>query len=125
MGLHQEAGNLKTYHKPDEDLAILSLDERGMIRDCNKAAEKLSGYLRGELVWRHVSMLLPQFAESNLLQEGRLNPRLSFLCHCGHLFHLQDSKGCSLHSELHLVELDNSGRRTLRLLVRPVDHIEQ
>lgn len=120
MGLPQE--DVLADFRPYEDLPALSLDERGMIRDCNRAAERLSGYFRGELIWRHVSLLLPELAGSSLLPGGSLNPKLSFLCRCGHLFHLHDRVGRCMNSELHLVELGNSGRRTVRLLVRPVTH---
>ncbi|HQT26552.1 MAG TPA: PAS domain-containing protein, partial [Burkholderiales bacterium] len=82
--------------EPEEDPAALSLDERGMILDCNRAAEKLSGYLKSELMWRHVSLLLPQLLAKKLISGDSLNPQLNFLCHCGHLFHLQHREGGSL-----------------------------
>ncbi len=104
-----------------EDPAALTLDERGMICDCSKAAERLLCCLRSDLVWRHVSLLLPQFVEGVLMQDGQLNPRISFLCHCGHLFQVQGPEGRAFSSELRLFELNNSGRRTVRLILCPVD----
>lgn len=125
MGLPREAETSSAHIEHREEPPALSLDERGMIRDCNRAAEKLSGYLRSELVWRHVSLLLPQLPENSLISGGRFNPKLNFLCHCGHLFHLQHSNGSSLRSELHLVELNNSGRGSLRLIFTPVKCFDQ
>lgn len=97
---------------------VLTMDERGMIRDCNKSVERLFGYRYHELVWQHVSMLFPQLAGVALVQEGRFNPLLNFLCHCGHLFQSQNRQGDTLTSELSFVQLDHDGSRTLRLIVR-------
>ena len=100
-----------------DDTAALMLNERGMIRDCSKSLEELVGYTRSELVWRHVSMLLPQLEESAMIRGGRLNPRIGYLCHCGQLFQVRNRDGHSFQSEIRLFELENSGRRTLRLIV--------
>lgn len=97
----------------------LSLDERGMIRDCNKSGEKLFGYLRSDLVWQHISKLLPQLLEMPLSQEGRINPFLDYLCHCGQLFHAKNREGKCIPSELSIVHLEHLGKPTLRLIVRP------
>ena len=57
-----------------DELAVLTLDGRGMICDCNYAGEALFGYLLSELVWRHVALLLPQFGKLKLMREGQINP---------------------------------------------------
>jgi len=121
MNTHQEVTTPKARINRKDDLVALTLDERGVILDCSKAAERLFGYLRSELIWRHVSQLLPQLIEDALVQDGRLNPRLSFLCHSGHLFQTHDQHGRAFRSELHLVELNNLSGRSLRLIVCPVD----
>ena len=102
--------------------AALTLDERGMIRDCNGSGEVLFGYRRNELVWRHVSILLPQLSGTPLLRDGEVDPQLDFLCHCGKLFALHNRLGNILPSELSLVQLENAGRHVLRLMVRPIDN---
>jgi PAS domain-containing protein len=40
----------------------LAMDERGMIRRCNKSGERLFGYPSHELIWLHVSILFPQLS---------------------------------------------------------------
>ena len=117
----QEVTTPKARINRKDDLVALTLDERGVILDCSKAAERLFGYLRSELMWRHVSQLLPQLIEDVLVQDGRLNPKLSFLCHSGHLFQTHNQQGHAFHSELHFVELNNLSGRSLRLIVCPVD----
>lgn len=102
-----------------EEVAALFLDHRGMIRGCNAASESLFSYRRSELVWQHVSMLLPQLAELDLLQNGRINGRLRFLCRIGRSFDAVAQGGKQFASELFLNLLGNDGSRHLTLLVRP------
>ncbi len=104
------------------EVAALTLDEEGNILDCNFAAETLFGYESSELLSRHISLLFPQFGDSSLLDGGKLNPKISFMCHCGHLFRVRDSMSRPLVGELHIVELGNSGMRTFRVIV-PVESV--
>ncbi len=106
--------------KYEEELAVLSLDERGMICDCSAAVAEVSGYLPGELLGRHVSFLLPGLPESILVEGGQINPRISFLCHCEHLFHIKDSNGRMLPSQLHLFELNNPNGSPFRMILLPL-----
>lgn len=99
--------------------AAFSVDERGMICDCNGVAEKLFGYRRSELVWRHVSTLLPQLAEGDLVRDGEIDPRLHFLCHSGRSFEAIHNDGARFPCELFIIHLRNPGKRNLRLVVRP------
>ena len=100
----------------------LAMDERGMIRDCSESGERLFGYRRHDLVWQHVSMLFPQLSGVTLVQEGRVNPLLNFLCRCGKLFQTQNRQGDTFLSKLSFVRLEYDGRHTLRLIVSPSDN---
>ncbi|MCX7173603.1 MAG: hypothetical protein NT159_06725 [Proteobacteria bacterium] len=102
-----------------EDFAAMTLDDRGMIRDCNRASEMLFRYRRSELVWRHVSMLLPQLAELELMQNGQPNSRLRFLCRSGRHFQAVTQDGGHFASELFLNRLNNTEHGGLSLIVRP------
>ena len=104
--------------------AALTLDERGMIRDCSRSCEEMFGYGRHELVLQHVSKLLPQLSEVNLLQDGEFNPKLRLISRCGHLFQAQKQDGGTFSGELSFVNLVHAGRRVLRLIVRPSAHME-
>jgi PAS domain S-box-containing protein len=113
--------------RTDENLAVrhdppaLSLDERGMILDCSKTFEKLFGFRRSDLVWRHVSMLFSQLTGVELVQAGQVNPYLKYLCRCGQLFQAQNQQGDTFSSNLSFVRLEYDGRRFLRLIVNPSD----
>jgi PAS domain S-box-containing protein len=104
-----------------EDMAVLVLDSRGMIRDCNRTGETLFGYRRGELAWRHVSMLLPQLAELDLVPNGQPNPHLRFLNRIGRHFEAATRDGERFACALFLNLLDSTGQGRLSLLVRPVE----
>lgn len=104
-----------------DKLAVLTLDGRGMICDCNCAGEALFGYLLSELVWRHVSMLLPQLAELELIQDGRPNAHLRFLCRIGQPFQAVTQNRECFTGQLFLNILDAKGSGRLTLIVRPAD----
>lgn len=107
-----------------DELVALILDERGMICDCSKAGEALFGYLRRDMVWQHVSKLLPQLSEISLVSNGQINPRLGFLSRCGQLFQARNKHGDTFYSALHFVHLDYRGKRVIRLILRPADSTE-
>ena len=102
-----------------QDPAALVLDDRGMIRNCNKSCEKLFGYRSSELAWQHVSRLFPQLSEVQLVQNGVFNPHLEFLCHFGLPFRARKYLGDTFDSELHFVHLNQNGRFVIRLLINP------
>ena len=104
--------------------AALLLDESGMIRDCCNIGEELFGYSLSDMVSQHVSKLLPQLCGIELVKDGQLNPKLDYLCHCGHLFGVQTQLGGILPSELSLVSLEHAGRRILKLFVLPFGNLD-
>ena len=97
----------------------LSLDERGLIQDCSKSFERLFGFKRCDLVWQHVSRLLPQLAGVTLVEAGQLNPVLKYLCHCGHHYQAQNQRGDSFPCNLNFVRIEFGGKRSLRLIFNP------
>lgn len=118
-GAHADGGYKVIAAVPAEDMAALMLNDRGMIRDCNRLGEALFRYRRSELVWRHVSMLLPQLTELDLLQNGQPNPRLRFLCRIGRQFLAVTRDGEQFASTLFLNLLGSMGQPGLSLIVRP------
>lgn len=107
------------------DVAALTLDDRGMIWHCNRKGEALFQYRRSELVWRHVSLLLPQLADLNLVLHGEPNPHLRYLCHLGRHFQAMPQDGKAFPAELFLNLLDTAGRGRLSLVVRPAEAASQ
>ena len=100
------------------DLAVLTLDDMGVIRDSSRACEQVFGYLPDELVGRHVSMLLPQLPDTELVQEGRINSRLAHLCHCAFSFQARRRDGRCFASELFINLL---GSHNVVILVRSLE----
>lgn len=100
------------------DLAVLTLNELGVIRDCSQACEQVFGYLPEELAGRHVSVLLPQLPDTDLVQEGRINSRLAHLCHCAFAFQARRRDGRCFTSELFINFL---GSHNVVVLVRNLE----
>ena len=109
-------GYLAARHEPP----ALSLGERGLIRDCSKSLLILFGFRRSDLVWQPVARLFPQLAEVELIEAGQINPFLNYLCRCGQLYQSHNRQGDTFTSNLSFVRLEYEGRRSFRMLVRPV-----
>ena len=102
----------------DGGLAFLTLDEVGIIIDCDGAIEAMFGYPRADLIFRHVSMLLPRLEDMELIQGGHLSSRLHYLCHVGLPFLVRPRDGEQFLGYLLLTDLSNPAERRLRLSVR-------
>ena len=101
-----------------DHVAGLLLDEHGIVRDCDSASEILFGHRRSEMVAQHVSMLLPQLADIELLSDGQPNSKLRYHCHIGVRYQMRKRSGESIPCELFLNRLHNPGSPPLRLIVR-------
>jgi PAS domain-containing protein len=112
----------QTESLPGDEPAVFTLDTNGLIRNCNKAAVQLLGCNSSTLVWQPVSNILPQLAETALMQDGHINPRLRFLSRVGHRFRLVISGGKQIMGRIFLNDLENAGRHTVRLIVYPDGH---
>lgn len=102
-----------------DNQAVLVLNKNGIIHDCNQACEKLFGYLSSEIVWKHISMLLPQLAGIALMRGEQINPRLHFLTHIGHQFEVIGLGGIHFASQLFINEVENLGQHYLRIIISP------
>jgi len=103
------------------DLVVLTLDDLGVIRECSMACEQVFGYLPHELAGRHVSMLLPQLPDTELVQEDRINSRLAHLCHCAVAFQARRRDGQCFSSELFINRL---GSHNVVVLVRSLEALK-
>lgn len=108
---------------PEAVMLELTLSENGMIRECSRACGKCLGCSPGELLWQHVSVLLPQLAGIPLMLGGQINPRLRFLSHIGRQFELVGKSGARFLSEVFFTDIENLGRHYLHLVIRPVRHL--
>lgn len=106
-------------HAEWQEPPTLTVDERGMICDCSKAGEKLFGYSLRDLVWQHVSKLLPELSGIQLVKNGRLNSQLGFLSRCGQPFLAINRLGNICLNNLHFVLLNYAGKYAIRVRVQP------
>lgn len=105
----------------EEVTAVLTLDDNGRICDCNPAAAQLLDCSPGKVAWKHISTIVPQFAETALVQGGIINPNLRFLSHIGYQFDLVGLSGVHIACALFFNEVEDFGRHCLRLIIRPVE----
>ena len=117
----RSVGNGVTATGAGENVAALTLDQNGIICDCNSATEALFRYRRNEIVQRHVSMLLPQLAQLDLMEDGRINQHLHFLCHIGRAFLAVAQDGERFTGELFLNIADNMRGGFVSVIVRPAE----
>lgn len=96
-------------------LAMLTLNDTGIIQTCCKTVEQMFGYRQEELGGYHVSTLLPHLGDTELVLEGRINSLLAFLCHCATPFKARRRDGVFFSSELFINRL---GSQNVVVLVR-------
>ena len=99
-------------------LAMLSLNDMGVIQNCCRMSEQLFGYRQEELGGCHVSRLLPHLEDTELVREDRINARLAFLCHCAMPFQARRRDGHFFSSELFINRL---GNQNVVVLVRSLE----
>ena len=105
----------------DEDggaLAELTLDLRGVIGDCNGAAERLFGCRRDHLLGQPVSRVLPELPEDRLCQAGRINPSLLYRCHIGAPFRACPISARSFACLLSLVSVGPATAPQIRVVLQ-------
>ncbi len=105
---------------PWHDAPVLALDESGAILECSESCAGLFGFPPSELLGQHISALYPQLSGFRMFPDGQLNPMLRFLCHCGYPFQAMCGQGGAFKSELNFVPSEDDGRRSLRLVIRPL-----
>lgn len=120
---HMEPADMRHSSESGSDvgMAVLRLDGRGLVCDCNRLVEKLFNYTRSQLVWQHVSLLLPELADLELLHDGQANMHLRFLSHVGHHFQAITQDGKRFASKIFLNVIDSAGNGQLSLIVRPAE----
>lgn len=100
------------------DLAVIALDDHGVIRNSNEICESMFGYRQHELPGSHVSILLPQLQDTEVVQGERVNSHLAFLCHSGIPFKARRRDGRQFTIELFINRL---GTHNVVVLVRSLE----
>jgi hypothetical protein len=104
----------------DDNRLVLTLHFNGMITECNKAGGKLLGCMPSELIWQHVSRLLPQLKNVALMEGSNLNPYLHFLSRVGYKFEVISLRGARLFAKVFFCEIGDMEHRFLRIIVCPL-----
>jgi hypothetical protein len=103
------------------NLPALSLDERGMILDCNMQFQRRTGFEWQDLVWHHVTKVFPQLRAVDFNQAGQAYPLPDYLIRCGKLYQAQNRRGNTFLSNLIFVHHEHEGKRSLKLFVCPIE----
>ena len=106
----------------ENDVAVLTLYDNGIIRDCNIASAELLGCASNYLIWQHISNFLPQLMEVPLLNGETVNPYLKFLSRVGHHFEVVGTNGVRFFSTVFFNDVEDFGRHCLRIIFRPIDY---
>jgi light-regulated signal transduction histidine kinase (bacteriophytochrome) len=109
-----------TSDDSDENRLVLTLHFNGMITECNRAGSRLLGCLPSELIWQHVSRLLPQLKNVALMEGSNLNPYLHFLSRVGYKFDVISHRGARLVARVFFCEIGSMEHRFLRVIICPL-----
>lgn len=109
----------KKSNRKSQGLAVLILDEDGVICECNSVVADLLGVAPDELTFQKISFFLPQFKAKMLIKDNHVNPYLLFLSRIGHNFMVIDKNGNTFQSQLFFSEM-NSHKTFLRMILCPI-----
>ena len=101
----------------------LSLDEHGAIKDCTKPVLSLFGFSYEELIGKNVSLLFPQLLDVELVKGKNVNPLLSSLTRCGHLYEACNRLGNCFLCHLIFIRVEFFGIHSLRVLINPTEDL--
>lgn len=112
----------KRFTHAENDLAVLTLYDNGIIRDCNMEIADLLGCTSKNLIWQHISTFLPQLGEVPLLNGETVNPYLKFLSRVGYRFEVVGSNGARFFSAVFFNDVEDFGRHCLRVIFQPITY---
>jgi len=112
------SASLPDDHEED-DMAVLVIDNDGMICHCNRVAGLLLNSIPRRITWLNISTILPQLKNVELVKKGTINPDLRFLSRIGHQFDVVAMNDRRFASKLYFNEVEYFGRHCLRLIMRP------
>jgi hypothetical protein len=107
-------------HVPEGGLEVRMTDD-GIICAYSFPNGDLLAYSPKELVWSHISVLLPELEKMKLICDGKINPRLRFLSRIGRPFWMKGNNGRRYAVKLYIHDISQRGRHYLRALIFPVD----
>jgi hypothetical protein len=103
----------------EEGMIVLLLDKLGFIQSCNKVAEKQLGVGCSQMLLEPITKFLPQLLTTELMLNGKINPRLRFLSRIGQLFVVTSLGGDRFSGRVFFNEVVNFGQQNLCLVILP------
>jgi hypothetical protein len=111
-------------HVPEGGLEVRMTDD-GIICAYSFLNGDLLAYSPKELIWRHISVLLPELEKMKLICDGEINPRLRYLSRIGRRFTMKGNNGRQFSVRLCIHDISQRGRHYLRALIFPVDTLDE
>ncbi|MEW5890518.1 MAG: PAS domain-containing protein [Pseudomonadota bacterium] len=105
----------------DSEPAVLVMNTDGVIVQCDEAAERMFGYLSGELEGVPVSGLLPDLGGKRLVGQGSasIDSRLAYRCRCCGAFRAVRRDGSEFPTQLCLNIVRPADQHLVRMIVHP------
>lgn len=102
---------------------MLWVDDQGQILDCSGPIEEIFGYWKNELKGQHISMLLPDLAHTELLdQDGENSPRVAAQSHDAIAFGGVKPEGDENTNSVFLHLISTKAGRALSVILRSQVH---
>lgn len=98
----------------------LIIDEHGRIENIYDPGNHLLGAASEKTESRHISMIIPTLSRFQLFRKDQINPRLRFLARIGQRFEVHNFVGGCVFCKLFLHVIEHSGKRLIRITMRPV-----
>ncbi|SER20475.1 hypothetical protein SAMN05421690_101255 [Nitrosomonas sp. Nm51] len=101
--------------------AIFMLSEDGVILETNDEGARLLDYSPGQVDKPHISRVIPQLAEIDLLEDGeRVNTYLRFLSRIGRHFNVTGMNGAHFSGELYFNDTNTFDQHRIIVTIYPV-----
>lgn len=113
------SSDIKTDNS-EKEAATLTLQDNGVILDCNQRGGELLGCLPGELIGQSIGNVLPELATINLAQNKQAVSYWRFLSHIGHHFEVLHQSGACFSGKLFFRDAENFGQHYLRVIIYPL-----
>ena len=103
-----------------DEAAIFMLSEDGMILDANKDAVRLLGHSTTQSNGQHISRIIPQLANVDLLEDGeRVNSYLRYLSRIGHYFKVIGMNGMHFSGESYFNDIKVFNQHQIIVMIYP------
>ncbi|HBV21525.1 MAG TPA: hypothetical protein PKM20_03890 [Nitrosomonas sp.] len=109
------------FNQDESKPVILMLSEDGVILDTNDEGTRLLDFSPGQANRLHISRVVPQLAEIDLLEDGeRVNTYLRFLSRIGRHFEVIGMNGAHFSGELYFNDINTFDKHQIIVMIYPI-----